>query len=639
MKKTAQFIVFLLFISISFTIENTSDGILFSYNKKAESVFLVGSMNGWDENGIPMENNNGVWEITITLSPGKHTYKFIVDGNWEYDESNPAFEDDGYGGINSMIEIDSNGMIKSSTIEANRTVSPFNKKIDFNGRYFSNNIFSKNETERFMLNTPEHDLNLGINIEFNSNFTGYTVLNINNTKEATDLWKTHFNYKRTYLRFEADYINVIGFDNFGMFSFDNPLDILGGIGYNNYKFGYDYSGAYIETSDKVSVHLPISFKGQFIFADKIGFDEDDVTAMRISLSLPRFNNNIISIGKSDYQYRTKLINENIIQNHRNQEFDLVYEKDFQQSNWKNSMKVKFFAEYSEYENSNEYFDQDSLESWMDGQNIFLGSHIKFPTSLKIYLSYLQSSLELSETEIDFKRNRIVFGLDFKIKNLNWNFNAQFWENNFHNDFSWSNYYEHVAKTDANGRWFQEYSELSFEKYTVLGYENGVLWESDLIYKGRFLNHNLEANIRNKFAHQELFSNPKFVESVVVFEYEISSKWKLKTDTRIPYYNDSFLDIKTDFSNDQDIFISNYSEISYYLSDDVWLSFGYGVNPKVINPITDQFYNKGREDYLNYAGQLPEHLESYYVGLGDKIRNAEQSLADEKSISIQAVMEF
>ena len=88
-----------------------------------------------------------------------------------------------------------------------------------------------------------------------------------------------------------------------------------------------------------------------------------------------------------------------------------------------------------------------------------------------------------------------------------------------------------------------------------------------------------------------------------------------------------------------MFISNYSEILYYLSDEVWLSFGYGVNPRTINPVTDEFYNKGREDYLNYAGQIPEHLNSYYVGLGDKIRSAEKLLMDEKSISIQAVMEF
>ena len=64
MKKMTLLILFV--VSILFSIEDTSEGILFSYNGKEKSVFLVGSMNGWDESGIPMEkSDDGVWEITI----------------------------------------------------------------------------------------------------------------------------------------------------------------------------------------------------------------------------------------------------------------------------------------------------------------------------------------------------------------------------------------------------------------------------------------------------------------------------------------------------------------------------------------------------------------------------------------------
>ena len=137
MKKITLLILFV--VSILFSIEDTSEGILFSYNEKAKSVFLVGSMNGWDESGIPMEkSDDGVWGITIKLSSGKYVYKFIADGNWEYDESNPSFEDDGYGGINSIVKIDQSGrIIQESKRATNQTISSFNKKITFNGRYFS----------------------------------------------------------------------------------------------------------------------------------------------------------------------------------------------------------------------------------------------------------------------------------------------------------------------------------------------------------------------------------------------------------------------------------------------------------------------------------------------------------------------
>ena len=137
----------------------------------------------------------------------------------------------------------------------------------------------------------------------------------------------------------------------------------------------------------------------------------------------------------------------------------------------------------------------------------------------------------------------------------------------------------------------------------------------------------------------MLTEPKFIENIVVLKYNIAGKWKLNIDTRIPYYKDPFLGLKTDFTNYEDVFISNYSEISYHLSDNIWLALGYGVNPLIINSATDEFYDRGREEYLNNIGELPEYLESYYGGFGEKIREAETLLMNEKRISIQAVVKF
>ena len=49
MKKITLINLFLLFISMLFPVESTKQGILFSYNGKAKSVLLVGSMNEWNE--------------------------------------------------------------------------------------------------------------------------------------------------------------------------------------------------------------------------------------------------------------------------------------------------------------------------------------------------------------------------------------------------------------------------------------------------------------------------------------------------------------------------------------------------------------------------------------------------------------
>ena len=377
----------------------------------------------------------------------------------------------------------------------------------------------------------------------------------------------------------------------------------------------------------------LGYKGQILFCDRISYNEDDISAMRVKLSLHRSHDNPFTFGASNYKYRTKL-SDGIIQNHDNYEVDLYYTKDFSQPGWKDAMNIEFSAEYSAFKNSNE----DSVKSiWMEGKNIFLGTSLQFPAALKIYTKYVKKSFRLVET--DFSRYRFTLGANYNLKNFKWNISGQFWKNYLPDSLNWADYYKYVEKTDGNGRWFQQYSELPFEKYTVLGYKSGLSWQSVLSYEFEVKSHKVETILKNKFAHQGLLTEPKFIENIIVLKYDIADKWQLKIDTRIPYYNDPFLELKTDFENDEDVFISNYCEISYYLSKNVWLALGYGVNPITINSITDEFYDRGREDYLNSISGLSEYLESYYGGFGNKIREAEILLMNEKRISIQAIVKF
>jgi Glycogen recognition site of AMP-activated protein kinase len=49
----------------------------------------------------PSNDETGTVSL-IDLLPGRHTYKFIVDGIWMTDPANPVDEDDGNGNINSV---------------------------------------------------------------------------------------------------------------------------------------------------------------------------------------------------------------------------------------------------------------------------------------------------------------------------------------------------------------------------------------------------------------------------------------------------------------------------------------------------------------------------------------------------------
>ena len=142
-------IIFFVFInSILFSLDEVNDGILFSYkDMNANSVFLVGSMNDWNTSASPMKKDtNGNWEIILKLDSGKYTYKFLVDNVWNIDQDNLNYEDDGYGGSNSLIEIDAKGQIIQNSISSSDIKSNYNPKIYFKGRYYSNNIFNSYST-------------------------------------------------------------------------------------------------------------------------------------------------------------------------------------------------------------------------------------------------------------------------------------------------------------------------------------------------------------------------------------------------------------------------------------------------------------------------------------------------------------
>ncbi len=69
----------------------------------ASVVVLAGSFNNWNQTQFVFGREGDEWVCRIDLEPGKHAYKFIVDGNWILDPANPDTEDDDYGVKNNVI--------------------------------------------------------------------------------------------------------------------------------------------------------------------------------------------------------------------------------------------------------------------------------------------------------------------------------------------------------------------------------------------------------------------------------------------------------------------------------------------------------------------------------------------------------
>ncbi|MHC1702861.1 MAG: glycogen-binding domain-containing protein [Tenuifilaceae bacterium] len=81
---------------------------IFTLNKfpDAKKVIITGSFNGWNRDSYRMVRKDGKWIFPLYLKPGKHSYKFIVDGEWIIDPDNKLWEENEFGTDNSVLWIE-----------------------------------------------------------------------------------------------------------------------------------------------------------------------------------------------------------------------------------------------------------------------------------------------------------------------------------------------------------------------------------------------------------------------------------------------------------------------------------------------------------------------------------------------------
>lgn len=76
---------------------------------EARTVTVAGDWNAWsaDRQRLRDPDGDGVWEITVQLEKNhEYRYQFIINGeSWIPDPLAPLHVDDGFGGINSVLDI------------------------------------------------------------------------------------------------------------------------------------------------------------------------------------------------------------------------------------------------------------------------------------------------------------------------------------------------------------------------------------------------------------------------------------------------------------------------------------------------------------------------------------------------------
>lgn len=71
----------------------------------AKRIYLAGSFNNWNEKDIQLKRTSTGWELPVYLADGTHTYKYIVDGQWTFDFTNPDRFPNEFNDFNSVIHL------------------------------------------------------------------------------------------------------------------------------------------------------------------------------------------------------------------------------------------------------------------------------------------------------------------------------------------------------------------------------------------------------------------------------------------------------------------------------------------------------------------------------------------------------
>lgn len=72
----------------------------------AASVKLAADFTDWEKSPVDMvKSENGKWQVIISLPPGEHAYRFIVDGEWREDPLTAQCVPNPYGTLNAVVTV------------------------------------------------------------------------------------------------------------------------------------------------------------------------------------------------------------------------------------------------------------------------------------------------------------------------------------------------------------------------------------------------------------------------------------------------------------------------------------------------------------------------------------------------------
>lgn len=188
------------------------------YDPFATRVTVAGEFNGWNPEATAMRRGDtGVWTVDLALEPGRHEYKFVIDGQWEGGENRRATIVRGKGGVLEVLP------------DVPTFNTPYNSRIFFGGRAYAAAVMRKvnpdevTDTGRWRLAPLEYDMAFRMRFSAGDRVTGFAELNMNREED-----RFQFFFDEGEAVYAADDLQVFLWRRRRAVDFDHPLRFLDG---------------------------------------------------------------------------------------------------------------------------------------------------------------------------------------------------------------------------------------------------------------------------------------------------------------------------------------------------------------------------------------------------------------------------
>ncbi|MBN2169761.1 MAG: glycogen-binding domain-containing protein [Candidatus Krumholzibacteriota bacterium] len=662
-------------------------GIEFSYrDPAARQVSWAGEYNGWSTNATRLLlGDDGVWRVVIDLGSGEHEYKFVVDGNWIADPSNPRTRGE-YG--NSWIKVAGDGSVVEDTAGGGRLPSLLNSQLTIGGFYYALYQLEAvaREGDRVLLEKPTHDINLALEATLNPSLRGLAELNIDNIADPSEMWRTRLNLQRARLSLTRPSFTLDLFENVDIWASDDPLRLVGQVGTYAEDYGLDAAGALffgtlpgkvtvtalaadagldqpyrpdpIRPADSLGTAVIYSYVINAGYRDDLAlefqrvFGGAELTYVGHAKRGIKPGNLFVQTGSIVDTTLTR-VNYRTVQN--NLVHGLTYRQDW--TPWLQTaveyvygtatLQAKDRAyEKLDGESYTETFQDERSWELQDTRGILVTAAIDLGESWRVALShrYQRNRNTYDHLVEDFPAGVAVpdqsaaarsyaLALHWARGDASYRLGLEQEEFRFEDGLVWGDHFWFADGWMGAGNLWIDGDQLPLDKYGLVGYRSAsVIRQSLQLPLARGKQGDLDLALSASVSATRLDRRPLYWDLEQEWNWRFNPDWSLLYNARVATYDHEFLDI-------DETFVDHFVALSYHVGRAATLSLGWGVNPYWLDPRTKTFKPHGRREYLAEQGADENALRTNYSRLGALLLRAEDALRDVQRITLEGRFTF